>query len=209
MAAIDPSAEPIYAGTAGDDGPVRATLKLIRQPIGSDDEDSEDESEDDDYLDALLNGDDSEDDEEESSSDDEEKNGGPSDPSKSKKARRVAAVEQLKKALAEDGSDEDMEMDGINGINGTLTKANKGKAKATDDDEDDSDEGDSDDVEIEEFVICTLDPTRVCDIPRLSSAPSYSMLRTINNLSISLSEKTSVFSSKFPEPIQFTLPVTT
>ncbi|MCJ1251644.1 peptidylprolyl isomerase fpr4 [Trapelia coarctata] len=158
MAAIDPSAEPEFAGMADGDGPVRATLKLIRQPIGPDD-DSEDESEDEAYMDALLNGDDSEDDDEESSSDDEDKHGGPSDPSKSKKARRQAAVEQLKKALAEDDSDDDVEMDGTNGINGTLAKLDKGKAKATDDDED-SDDGDSEDLEIEEFVICTLDPTK-------------------------------------------------
>lgn len=164
MAAIDPSAEPEFAGMANGDGPVRATLKLIRQPIGEDYEDSDDDSEDENYMDALLNGEASEDDGEESSSDDEDMHGGPSDPSKSKKARRQAAVEQLKKALAEDDSDDDVEMDRTNGINGALVKMDKGKAKATEDDGD-SDEGDSEDLEIEEFVICTLDPTKVCHFP--------------------------------------------
>ncbi len=197
MAAIDPSAEAEYSGMANGDGPVRATLKLIRQPIGPDDEDSEDDSEDDDYMDALLNGDASEEDDDESSSDDEEKNGGPSDPSKSRKARRQAAVEQLKKALAEDGSDDDIDMDGTNGLNGTLTKLDKGKAKATGgEDEDDSDEGDSEDLEVEEFVICTLDPTQVCYSPRRSPTLTYTMTSITNSLLTSLSGKMSVFSSK-------------
>jgi len=195
MAAIDPSAEVEYGAMANGDGPVRATLKLIRQPIGPDDEDSEDDSEDDDYMDALLNGDDSEEGDDESSSDDEEKNGGPSDPSKSKKARRQAAVEQLKRALAEDGSEDDIKMDGTNGLNGTLAKLDKGKAKATGD-EDDSDEGDSEDIEIEEFVICTLDPTQVCHFLSRSPARTYALPSTTNSLSTSLSGKTNVFSSK-------------
>ncbi|MCJ1386210.1 peptidylprolyl isomerase fpr4 [Xylographa soralifera] len=159
MAAIDPSAEPEYTGTANGETPIRATLKLIRQPIGPDDEDSEEGSEDEDYLNALLNGKVS--DEEEESSEEEEKNGGPSDPSKTKKARKEAAVEQLKAALAEDDSDDEMGIEGTNGINGFVSKLNKGKAKATNDgDDEDLDDDDSEDIETEEFVICTLDPTK-------------------------------------------------
>lgn len=165
MAAIDPSA-PAESDAAGDaDTPARATLKLIRQPPGMDDEDdSEGESDEEDYLNALLGGADSEDedDEDESSDDEEEVNGGPSDPAKSKKARKEAAVEQLKQALA---NEESMELDGPNGVNGISPKGNKGKAKATGDEEDsdDDDEDDDDeDLELEEFVICTLDTGKVC-----------------------------------------------
>jgi FK506-binding nuclear protein len=64
-------------------------------------------------------------------------NGGPSDPSKSKKARKNAAVEQLKQALADE---DNMEVDGSNGINGVSSKSNKGKAKATGDEEESDDE---------------------------------------------------------------------
>ncbi|MCJ1473350.1 peptidylprolyl isomerase fpr4 [Lambiella insularis] len=160
MAAIDPSAEPEYTGTVDSSAPIRATLKLIRQPYDPEDEEgSEGDSEDQHYLNALLNGEGSEDDDESSS--DEEKNGGPSDPSKSKKARKEAAVEQLKAALAEDDGEDEMEVEGVNGIKGDASKLTKGKAKAIGDGNEDSDEeGDSEDIEIEEFVLCTLDPTK-------------------------------------------------
>ena len=156
MAAIDPSARPQHTGTANGDAPARATLKIIRQPFGVDDEDddSEGDSDEEDYLNALLGGAGEEDDE--SSSDDEEKNGGPSDPTKTEKARKEAAVEQLKKALAESNGDDEMELDLANG---TSVAISKGKAKATDEDEDDED--DEEDLDIEEFVICTLDPSKV------------------------------------------------
>ena len=146
MAAIDPSAEPEYADTTNGNTPLRATLKLIRIPIGpAGDSDSEDDSEEDveanDYLDKLLNGEDSAEDDEES------------------------AADKLKLALAEiNASDEDMDADSTNGNSANIVKLKKGKAKATgDDDEDeDSDEEDLDDLDLDEFVICTLDPTQVC-----------------------------------------------
>lgn len=161
MAAIDPSA-PFEAdvGTNGDI-PARATLKIIRQPPGIDDEDdSEGESDEEDYLNALLGGADSEDeddDDETSDEEEEEVNGGPSDPAKSKKARKNAAIEQLKQALAEE---DDMEVDESSGLNGVLSKSDKGKAKATDDEDESDDSGE--DLDLEEFVICTLDATKVC-----------------------------------------------
>lgn len=164
MAAIDPSAPAEIDETADADTPARATLKLIRQPPGMDDhDDSEGESDEEDYLNALLGGADSEDeDDEDESSDEEEVNGGPSDPAKSKKGRKDAAVEQLKQALA---NDESMELDVPNGVNGALPKSNKGKAKATgeeeDSDDDDDEDDDDEDLELEEFVICTLDPGKV------------------------------------------------
>ncbi|KAL2064996.1 hypothetical protein VTL71DRAFT_4136 [Oculimacula yallundae] len=149
MAAIDPSepadAEASVAGVAP-----RATLKLIRQPDGSeDDEDSEE------YMRALLAESDSEDEEES----DEEENGGPSDPAKSKKARKAAALQQLMDSIGA-ASDEEME-DAPNGAKGKVTK--KGKAKASSDDEEESEEDsddDSEDIEVEEFVLCTLDPEK-------------------------------------------------
>ncbi|KAI9701826.1 MAG: peptidylprolyl isomerase fpr4 [Candelina mexicana] len=164
MAAIDPSAPPQADDTANGDVPARATLKLIRQPITDEEDQSEGDSDEEDYLNALLeNGnsddDDEQDDEDDSSEDEEEKNGGPSDPSKSKKARKEAAVEQLKKALEEENEeDEDMDVDAPNGVNGVVSSIKKGKAKATGDEESDDEEGE--DLDIEEFVICTLDPTK-------------------------------------------------
>ena len=162
MAAIDPSAEPEHS--EGGNAQPRATLKLIRAPLidMDDDEDSEFDPEE---MDAMLA---SDEDGEESS--DEEANGGPSDPAKSKKARKAAAVRQLIKELGED-----MDVD----------EAPKGKGKGKgkmidisedfddddeeeeDDDEEDSDD-DEEDFEPEEFVLCTLDPSKVCG-PRLCS----------------------------------------
>jgi len=146
MAAIDPS-EPADADAAVAGVAPRATLKLIRQPDGSeDDEDSEE------YMRALL----AESDSEDESESDEEENGGPSDPAKSKKARKAAALQQLMDTLGA-ASDEEME-DAPNGANGKISK--KGKDKATSDDEEESEEDsddDSEDIEVEEFVLCTLD----------------------------------------------------
>ncbi|KAI9875132.1 MAG: peptidylprolyl isomerase fpr4 [Pleopsidium flavum] len=158
MAAIDPSAPPQVDDDVNGDVPARATLKIIRQPPGmDDDDDSEGESDEEDYLNALLGGADSEDedDDDESSDEEEETNGGPSDPSKNKKARKNAAVEQLKQALADE---DNMEVGGSNGMNGVLSKSNKGKAKATGDEEESDDEGE--DLDLEEFVICTLDASK-------------------------------------------------
>lgn len=159
MAAIDPSAAPVYAGTANDNIPPRATLKLIRQDYDVDDDEGEDFANDDD--DDL------------SEDDNEEANGGPSDPSKSKGLHEETSIKQLLKAFAEnksesdddDDEDEDMELDGVNGvdgINGIISKIKKGKGKATDDDDDDSDEDDlMNSIGLQEFVICTLDPEKV------------------------------------------------
>jgi FK506-binding nuclear protein len=82
-------------------------------------------------------------------------------PSKSKKARKAAALQQLMDSIG-GASDEEME-DAPNGTNGTKLDK-KGKAKATSDDEEESDEESDDDeeeIEVEEFVLCTLDPEKV------------------------------------------------
>jgi FK506-binding nuclear protein len=152
MAAIDPSAEPEH--TEGGSSQPRATLKLIRAPL-IDMDDDEDSDFDPEEMDAMLASD------EDGESSDEDANGGPSDPAKSKKARKAAAVKQLRKELAED-----MEVD-------DAPKAGKGKGKVLDisedfeDDDEDSDE-DDEDFEPEEFVLCTLDPSKVCFTPHYS-----------------------------------------
>ncbi|GAB7347497.1 hypothetical protein MBLNU459_g4403t1 [Dothideomycetes sp. NU459] len=141
MAAIDPSAAP-----EGVDGAApRATLKLIRAPLlDMEDDDSDFDPEE---MDAMLaEGESDEDDES-----DDDVNGGPSDPSKSKKALKMAA---LRKELADE-----MDVEMTNG-------KTKGKGKVLDisedfDDDDEDDEDDDDeDFEPEEFVICTLDPNQ-------------------------------------------------
>lgn len=145
MAALDPTAE--AEEVDGENVQPRATLRLIRAPLM--DMDDEDDSEfDPDEMDAMLASD------EDGESSDEE--AGPSDPAKSKKARKAAAVKQLKKELAEE-----MELD-------DAPKKGKGKQldisedfEDDDEDEDDEDESDDEDFEPEEFVLCTLDPTKV------------------------------------------------
>jgi FK506-binding nuclear protein len=161
MAAIDPSAEP-----EGEEGAVpRATLKIIRHSLLDEDDEDDDEF-DVNELERILGEADSEDDEDDE--DDEDVNGGPSDPSKSKKARKAAALKEIMEAVAEDDEmDEDDDELLANGANG-LKKSAKSRGKMpVDDEEEDDDEDDEDDddeygAEVEEFVLCTLDPTKVC-----------------------------------------------
>ncbi|KXS97270.1 hypothetical protein AC579_1603 [Pseudocercospora musae] len=156
MAAIDPSAEP-----EGEDGAVpRATLKIIRKPLDEyDSEDDEDDDEDFDIeqIEALLGG--GGDDDSDSESDGEEVNGGPSDPKKSKAAKKAAAQAEILKLL---GEDSDMDVDDLpNGVNGIKKSAKAlGKMPASDEDSDIDDIEDSEDGDFEEFVICTLDPAK-------------------------------------------------
>jgi FK506-binding nuclear protein len=157
MAAIDPSAEP-----EGEEGVVpRATLKVIRQSLLDDEDDDSDFDQE--QMERLLAEEYSDESDED---DDEEVNGGPSDPSKSKKARLEAAKRDVRKMIEEDGMDVDEDDsedddDVPNGING-ITKSAKalGKLPASDEDEDE-DSDDMSDVEVEEYVICTLDPSKV------------------------------------------------
>ncbi|KAF1919257.1 hypothetical protein BDU57DRAFT_585479 [Ampelomyces quisqualis] len=152
MAALDPTAP---AQTDEDNQVLRATLKLIREPMYFDDDD-DDEDFDPENINALrarlveagaleeeLDSSDEDDSE-------DEKNGGPSDPIKSKKAKQAA----LSKKLKEDLEADEMEIDNslTNGVNGNV----KGKAKITDDDI--SDMSDEDEDEAEELVLCTLNP---------------------------------------------------
>ncbi|KAL4874778.1 hypothetical protein BJY04DRAFT_233310 [Aspergillus karnatakaensis] len=141
MAAIDPDETPDFE----DDTTrrPRATLKIVRAPPGLD---YDEESDDEDYED---------DEDEEDSEDDEELNGGPSDKEKARKLRAAAALKEMEEAMDEDDeSDDGEEFD----LKAAISKLVKGKGPATDDDEDDeeSDEG----LELDEMVVCTLDPER-------------------------------------------------
>jgi FK506-binding nuclear protein len=170
MAAIDPSAVPQIDD---DNKALRATLKIIRAPMDEDDDEDDDEDydEDDDDIEAIkarLRGIISDEDMSEDDDSEDEKNGGPSDPAKSKKAKQAALTKKLQEEL-----DEDIEMDEsfTNGVNGK----SKGKGKALDDEEIDSDDesidSDDDDDEVEEFVLCTLDPERVSSSLAYQSRP--------------------------------------
>ncbi|KAI7643969.1 hypothetical protein KC318_g20871, partial [Hortaea werneckii] len=154
MAAIDPSAE-----AEGEEGALqRATLKVIRQPLGDDYDDEEDDDEfDADEFERRL----AEEDDEDDSEDDEETNGGPSDPKKSKKARKEAAEAEIRKMLMEEGMDVDEDDSKPNGVAKSAKAKGKMPASDEEDDEDDEDDDDmSDEGEVEEFVICTLDPQK-------------------------------------------------
>ena len=81
---------------------------------------------------------------------------------KSKKARREAAKKQIEQLLMTEGMDVD-EDEKPNGVNGVSKSAKaKGKMPASDSDEDEDEDSDSEGEEVEEFVLCTLDPTKVC-----------------------------------------------
>ncbi|KAF2850283.1 hypothetical protein T440DRAFT_555199 [Plenodomus tracheiphilus IPT5] len=154
MAAIDPTAA---AQIDEENQTLRATLKLIRIPMDFDDEDDEDDEDmdiDDSDIEAIAarlraagalpDGDSDMSDDSES-----EANGaGPSDPTKSKAAKKAAITKKLQEEL-----EDEMDLDAKkpNGVNG------KGKAKVTDEDSSDEDDFEEDD-EPEEFVLCTLNP---------------------------------------------------
>lgn len=205
MAAIDPSAAPKHTGTANGDAPARATLKIIYEPVDPT-EDSDDDSEQG-YLQQLLQASQEESEDEESSSDEEEKNGGPSDPSKSKKARKQAAVEQMIKSLADESSEDEKTVDSATKTNGALSKVKKGKGKATEEDDESSEDEDGESLnDLEELVLCTLDPAKVC-APLLSNdegpASLYYHARITNSHLISPLVRISVHISRFLELIQF------
>ncbi|EEH47631.1 uncharacterized protein PADG_03715 [Paracoccidioides brasiliensis Pb18] len=150
MAAIDPDCEPEFdADTEGK--PPRATLKIVRPPPGMD---LDDDSDDSDYE-----GDSGDEDENKDSED--ESNGGPSDPAKQKQARQLAAMKEMADAMDEDEDEDESDGDDID-LKAAISNLIKGKAKATgDDDENDTSEG----LEMEEVVVCTLDPQKNCQQP--------------------------------------------
>lgn len=153
MAAIDPSAAPDFDDVEDTTRP-KATLKIVRFP---DDLIDESDSEDD-Y--AWSDEDDEEDDEESS---DEEENGGPSD--KSKRPSKKDIMKALAKAEAMEDEDDEADSESEDdeaAARAILSKIKKGKAKSTGSEDEDSDEDDDDDesIEVEEIVVCTLDPEK-------------------------------------------------
>lgn len=208
MAAIDPSEPAELEDTPNGTTRPRATLKIIRQTGDFEDDDSEDDSEDEEYMRALLAESDSDDEDEEA---EDEANGGPSDPSKSKKARKQAALAQLMESIkSNDDSDQEME-DATEGTNGVKADK-KGKAKASsDDEEEDSSDDDDDDegIEVEEFVLCTLDPEKVRPVKLFQLTHTNTLSRTTSNPWTSPSARTSVSSSLLPVLTRSTLLVTT
>jgi FK506-binding nuclear protein len=150
MAAIDPTEEAEADAEKNGVKPARSTLKIIRMGGLEDQFSSEDEDDDEDEDSEIIL-----DDEDEESSDEEEVNGGPSDPEKVKKARDAAF---MKESSSEDESDDEGPVD----IGAALKRIAKGKAIATDDDDDDDDDSsEGEELEMEEFVVCTLDPEKV------------------------------------------------
>ncbi|PYH87601.1 kinase-like protein [Aspergillus ellipticus CBS 707.79] len=147
MAAIDPDEAPEYEDGFDSNKRPRATLKLVRAPPGLDldDEDEDDE--------------DWEDDSEEDSEDDEEVNGGPSDKEKARKLKLAAARKELEEAMDEDDDEEDDDEEGEFDLKAAISKLIKGKGPANDDDSDDEDD---EGLELDETVICTLDPEKNC-----------------------------------------------
>lgn len=156
MAAIDPSAEPEGEAT----NKPRATLKIIRQPLILDDSEEDESDDEDDFdlgeMERMLAEETSDDDDES----EDDASSGPSDPTKTKAARKAAAREAIKKLLEQDEMDVDEAKP-----NGIKSAKARGKMPASDEDDEDDDEDDSEDdmegAEIEEFVICTLDPEKV------------------------------------------------
>ena len=156
MAALDPTEAPEADENGNIPNIPRSTLKIVRQRYSDLDDEIDDE-----YLKQIMGGSsDSDSDEDEDEEDDDEANGGPSDPAKSKKAKREAALKKLIEA-AQDEEDSDEEMaDGDAKTNGKKAKKGKEPATSSDDDDDDEDEDDEDGLDMEELVVCTLDTER-------------------------------------------------
>lgn len=138
MAAIDPS-EDISLDASEPNQKPRATLKIVRVPF--DDSDMDDELESDSDED----------------SEDDGINGGPS-----KKAIK-AALEEADDMNDSDSEDSEDEAEAQAVLAKLMDAAKKGKSKASDEEESDSDDEDMDEsLGMDECVLCTLDPEKVC-----------------------------------------------
>lgn len=199
MAAIDPNAVPEF-GEGDEKKTPRATLKLIRVPADFFDDDSEDS----DYEE--LEGE--EEDEEEESSDGEEVNGGPSDSSRAKKPNKTDLVKAIAEQESEDDEDEEDDSDDEAAAKSALMKIMKGKGKAIGNGDEASDD-EEDSLELEEIVICTLDPENVgCGASFPAQGLRLTSTSITSNLSISLSEKMKRSSSRSLAHMRFTLRAT-
>jgi len=183
MAAIDPTAN------AEGDGPKLATLKIVHRPFAT-------EFKFGDYLDDYEE--DSEDDEDDEEEEEEEEE----TPKKSDKKNAAKAIQKL---LDEASA---MEVDSKKGGKKNAKKAAKEDSEE-EDDEEDSDDEDDEDVEVEESVVCTLDPARVSSCPEstinyCADTPSF----TNNHLTLSL-PKAKKSCSRQAAPSQSTFQETT
>lgn len=201
MAAIDPSAEPEFE--VGDEKKQpRATLKIVRVP-GELLDDESDESD----LDELED----DEDEDEESSDGEEANGGPSDPSKAKKPSKLDLVKAIAEADSEDeDEDESDDLEEEAAAKDALMKILKGKAKATGDgDKDDEEDDDFDGLELEEIVVCTLDPEKVIgDCPTTAQDLRLTLPSITSNLLTLWLVRMRRYSSRSPAHTRCTSPAT-
>jgi FK506-binding nuclear protein len=162
MASIDPSEDP-----SGDDDKPFSTLKIIRNPLdvldSEDDEsdefdgDSDVDSNDIEAIQRRLGAFDSDSD----SDSDSDLTGGPSDPEKIKKVQEAAFKKSLNESEVDMDLDDDEAAVNGHGANGTKGK-DKGKGRALElEDDDDDDSEDEVDLENHEFVLCTLDASKV------------------------------------------------
>jgi hypothetical protein len=210
MAAIDPSATPEHEDV-DDKSPPRATLKVVRVPDSMFDDDDDD---DEDYEE-LEDGEDEA---------DEEENGGPSQ-KKSKAERLLEALvsdvdEEDDKDMADGEADEEDDEDDEEDeevARAALVKfmkasKSKGKAKATGEEDEDEDDDDDDDtaIELDEVVLCTLDPEKVFHKSlRRNRALVNFCCRTFSSLWTLSSMKVKRFSLKYLALTPFTLPAIT
>lgn len=185
MAAIDPDETPELEDGIDPSRP-RATLKIIRPPPGMDIEESDEE-------------DDWEDDDEEDS--DEESNGGPSDKEKARKLKEAAALKEMEEDEDEDDEDDEDDDDDDEDfdLKAAISKLVKGKGPATDDDDDDDEDEES--LDVDEAVICTLDPEKVRlaltrSLHRHGNSQNLFSCSTTSKLLTSLSPRASPSSSR-------------
>lgn len=189
MAAIDPDETPELEDGIDPSKP-RATLKLIRPPPGMNIEESDEEE-------------DWEDDDEEDS-DEEESNGGPSDKEKARKLKEAAALKEMEEDEDEDDDEEDDDDDDDDedfDLKAAISKLVKGKGPATDDDDEDDEDDES--LDVDEAVICTLDPEKVRlaltrSLHRHGKLTELFSCSTTSKLLTSLSPRASPFSSRSP-----------
>ncbi len=205
MAAVDPTEDPEPDSDGNVPAAGRSTLRILKQRGGPID-DSDDEDDDDNLMSLIEGADSDEEDDDEDDDDDDEPNGGPSDPAKTKKARQEAAIKKLIDATQAEDSDSDMEDD--DGKPNGVAKS-KGKHPATSDDESDEDDDSTDGLDLEQYVVCTLDTERVSLAFRsISLAHPLTPHRTTSRRSTSPLATTRKLSSLFRARMPSTSPAT-
>lgn len=82
------------------------------------------------------------------------------DPVNRRKAKNQKKSDILQSLIGQESGDDDSEKEAADATD-ALTKAMKGKAKASGDELTSDEEEDEDGLEVDEVVICTLDPEKV------------------------------------------------